>query len=133
MPGVSSPTFRPLIAVVRPSADESSVEVTLDQEGWIADASAPVEGGDLMTAACRATCAAVNSMMPRFVHIEFIAAEHVTSQAFGRELVIASVNVMDDGRLVDELLGAAYVRTDLQVAAARATLDGLTRRLAGYL
>lgn len=33
----------------------------------------------------------------------------------------------------ENLLGAAYVRHDPEVAAVRATLDGLTRRLVGYI
>lgn len=121
--------FRPLITVVRPSGDGRSVEVTLDLDGWIADASAPVEEGRALAAACRATCAAVTQLVPDGVVVSFAACELLEGEPWGGGMVLASVVLRHGDRPEEALLGAAWVRSDPQVAAVRATLDGLTRRL----
>lgn len=114
--------------------EEKGLEVTLDLGGWIADGVAIVEGEDAVEAACRATCTAVNGFLPPGVEVVFGSAQHLRGEEWAREMVFVTVLLRDgdDGR-DDELLGAAFVRSDPQVAAVRATLDGLTRRLAPYL
>lgn len=127
--------FRPIITVVRRAPDESELEVTLDLDGWIADGVAVVgsEGGAI-EAACRATCAAVNGFLPAGVEVVFGQAQHLQGDRWAREIVFSTVVLRDgDDERHDELLGAAFVRSDPQVAAVRATLDGLARRLAPYL
>ena len=68
------------------------------------------------------------------IQTSFGSAQHLRGEEWAREMVFVTVLLRDgdDGR-DDELLGAAFVRSDPQVAAVRATLDGLTRRLAPYL
>lgn len=127
--------FRPIITVVRRAPDESELEVTLDLDGWIADGVAMVgPGGNAIEAACRATCLAVNGFLPAGVEVVFGQAQHLQGDRWAREIVFSTVVLRDGGdERDDELLGAAFVRSDPQVAAVRATLDGLARRLAPYL
>ena len=128
--------FRPIITVVRRAPDESELEVTLDLDGWIADGvSVVAPGGSAIEAACRATCQAVNGFLPAGIEVVFGQAQHLQGDRWAREIVFSTVVLRDgdDDQRHDELLGAAFVRSDPQVAAVRATLDGLSRRLAPYL
>lgn len=131
---MTDPLFRPVITVVRPSPDASVIEVTLDMNGWIADGVAEVTDEDLLLAACEATCDAVNRFLPEGTTVSITFARHLDGPEVPRPVVLTSV-VFDDGGAPpeEELLGAAWVRSDLQVAGVRATLDGLSRRLSPFV
>lgn len=131
---MSEPTFRPVISVVRRAPDDTVMEVTLDLDGWIADGTAEVEEGDLLTAAGAAACEAVSSLLPEGVEVRLESVQLMSGAQWSRDVVMASVSLHVEGeRVGEELIGAAFVRTDHQVAAVRATLDGLTRRLSRFL
>ncbi|WP_108664264.1 hypothetical protein [Euzebya rosea] len=132
---LNGPVFRPVISVVRPAPDGRSIEVTLDLDGWIADAVAEVDDDDgLLVAACRATCVAVAQFLPGSVHVEIAFVQHLQEQGDGPEVVLVGVELIDAGPDgPEELLGVCRVRHDLQVAAVRATLDALGRRLSPYV
>lgn len=131
---MSETHFRPLITVVRRAPDDSEVEVTLDLDGWIADGVARVEDGQVTAAAARATCTAVNQLLPDGVEVDLATAEQVEGAGLDHPVVLVGVRLLLEGdRVGGELLGAAYVRGDPQVATVRATLDGLTRRLTRFL
>ena len=127
---VTGPVFRPVITAVRPAPDASSVQVTLDLDGWIADAVEDVTDGDLLGAACRATCSAVAQFLPGSVGVEVAFAQHLQDQ----EVVLVGVEMTDSGPDgPEQLLGVCRIRHDLPVAAVRATLDALGRRLSPYV
>ncbi|WP_341253557.1 hypothetical protein [Euzebya pacifica] len=131
---MNGPVFRPVISVVRPAPDGRSIEVTLDLDGWIADAVADVEDDDLLGAACRATCVAVAQFLPGSVQVEIAFVQHLHEQGEGPEVVLVGVELVDAGPDgPEELLGVCRVRHDRQVAAVRATLDALGRRLSPYV
>lgn len=126
--------FRPLIAVVRRSPDEAILEVTLDHDGWVVDGLAEVADGDLTDAAGRATCMAVNALLTSRAEVRLERIAHLPSSSVTKEVVLAAVRLVLDGEpAAEQLLGAAFVRHDVQVAAVRATLDALTRRLAPHV
>ena len=123
--------FRPLISVVRVSPEQEIIEVTLDLEGWIADGTAVATSGEspLWTAG-RATCEAVSRMLPEGTEVSVEWLEYLPSSAQRPDGVVLSVTRVHGEDEDDRLIGAAFVRSNVQVAAVRATLDGLTRRLA---
>lgn len=131
----AGPLFRPLISSVRLAPDRASIEVTLELGDRIAVGRAPVVDGDTLTAAGRATTAAVNQMTPPGIVVTLSWCRQVPGADAHRTVVNSSVRLSSShsrsaGDRGEELLGAVFVRTDPQVAAVRATLDGLTRRVA---
>ena len=121
--------FRPIITIVRKRMDDTLIEVTLDEEGRLAAGEAPVDDNDELAAAARAACVAVTRMAPSGATVELgWIVEHPPGEG-RRGYVNAAVMVEDSGRS-EELLGTAFVRTDVLVAGVRAVLDALPRRLA---
>ena len=127
------PTFRPLITIIRLTPDRSSVEVALDLDGRQAVGFGDIVGDDSLRAACEGTVAAVQSLLP--AHLELaLAWFELRRRDEGQDVINSAVSLQVSGRAQpEELLGAAYVRGDVEVAAVRATLDGLTRRLVDHL
>jgi hypothetical protein len=129
---VLEPTFRPLITIIRLTPDRSSVEVALDMDGRMATGFGDIVDDDSLTAACVGTIAAVQSLLPEHLTLELEWCHKI--QGGDDQTVINSavaLHVRDDR--TEHLIGAAYVRHDADVAAVRATLDGLTRRLVSYM
>lgn len=125
--------FRPLITIVRVTPDERQVEVTLDMDGRLSTGRADVDDRGSLSTAGVATCSAVEQMMPPGVGLTLAWSRHLEAEEGRRALLLASVVVVAPSGEPEELLGAAFVRNDLHVAAVRATLDGLTRRLARFV
>lgn len=124
-------TFRPLISVIRVTPDRQSVEVNLDLDGREANGFGEVVGGDTVTAACEAACAAVRRLLPEQVEVRLRWAERFDRRDEDMAVITSAVEfTTPDARRPQVLLGAAVVHGDEEVAAVRATLDGLTRRLA---
>lgn len=124
-------SFRPLISVIRVTPDRSTVEVNLDMDGREATGFGDVEDGDTVTAACEAACAAVRRLLPDNTLLRLIWAERLPRQEVDMAVINSAVEFAPAGsRRPQVLLGAAVVHGDDEVAAVRATLDGLTRRLA---
>lgn len=128
------PTFRPLITIIRLTPDRSMVEVSLDFEGRVANGCGDIVGDDSMRAACWGTVDAVQRLLPPALDIELEWCQRV-ERAGEPDVINSAVRLVTDGSppQTEHLIGAAFVRHDADVAAVRATLDGLTRRLAGYL
>lgn len=131
---VLEPTFRPLITILRLTPDRSFVEVSLDMDGRLATGCGDIVDDDSLAAACRGTVDAVQRLLPSVLHIELDWCHRL---ALGEQddVINSAVTLTTDGDppQQEHLIGAAYVRHDPEVAAVRATLDGLTRRLAAYL
>ena len=66
--------------------DGTTISVTLDQQGWVADSVAPVEEGDVLAAACHATCAAVSTLLPEGVEVRVAHFSSSCSAGFGLEM-----------------------------------------------
>lgn len=133
MQGVLEPTFRPLITIIRLTPDRSSVEVALDMDGRLATGFGDVTDDDTMRAACLGTISAVQGLLPATLNLT-LDWYHVVERGEEPSVVNSAVSLQVDGaRRPEQLIGAAYVRHDLEVAAVRATLDGLTRRLVSYM
>jgi hypothetical protein len=130
---VLEPTFRPLITVIRITPDRSTVEVALDLDGRVATGFADVEDDDSTTAACRGTIAAVQTLLPDHLQLELEWCQKSDRPDGTSTITSAVVLHVHGGARTEHLLGAAFVRHDPDVAAVRATLDGLTRRLVTYL
>lgn len=127
------PTFRPIISVIRVTPDRSSVEVALDLDGRQATGYAEIADDDSTRAACLGTIAAVQGLLPESLQLSLEWVDVIDRDA-DTALVNAAVRLRTTGGADDEvLLGAALVRGDADVAAVRATLDGLTRRLVAHL
>ena len=128
------PTFRPIISVIRVTPDRSCVEVNLDMEGLVASGFGNVIGDDTMRAAGVATCEAVDRLLPDGYELSLAWVElfkRTDDTGEGHAVINVAVELRTLGRAHPEtLLGAALVHHDVEVAAVRATLDGLTRRLA---
>jgi hypothetical protein len=130
---VLEPTFRPVITVIRITPDRVTVQVSLDLEGRMASGVGEVAGTDTVTAACTGTVAAVQRLLPAHMRVAHEWAQ-VVDGPDGQQVVNAATRLDVDGtERTEHLLGAAYVRHDVDVAAVRATLDGLTRRLVTYM
>lgn len=131
--GVLEPTFRPLITVIRLTPDRSSVEVVLDLEGRKVTGVGHIRDDDSMRAACEGTIAAVLTLLPDHMRLE-LEWYHLLDRGDQPDVVNSAV-VLSAGadHKPEHLVGAAYVRHDPDVAAVRATLDGMKRRLVGYL
>lgn len=131
------PTFRPIISVIRMTPDESVVEVTLDLSGHLSNGFGDIVDGDVITAAARATCAAVGRLIPEAGELSLVWAhrfEHSDDDGSQSSIINCAVAYHPVGRQKEEvLMGAAMVHHDEAVATVRATLDGLTRRLAPAL
>lgn len=132
--GVLEPTFRPLITIIRLTPDRSFVEVSLDMDGRLATGCGDIVDDDSLAAACRGTVDAVQGLLPSALHIELDWC-HRLHRGAGNDVVNSGVTLTTDEEQTrqEHLIGAAYVHHDPDVAAVRATLDGLTRRLAVYL
>ncbi|HUG86053.1 MAG TPA: hypothetical protein VMM13_15930 [Euzebya sp.] len=128
------PTFRPLITIIRLTPDRSFVEVSLDMDGRLATGFGDIVEDDSMAAACRGTIDAVQRLLPPALKLELDWCHRV---ALGHQddVINSAVTLTTnaDRSHQEHLIGAAYVRHDPDIAAVRATLDGLTRRLAIYL
>ncbi len=130
---VLEPTFRPLITIIRLTPDRSLVEVALDMDGRLATGYGTIEEDDSMEAACRGTIAAVQNLLPAQLELE-LEWYQLIERGDESSVVNAGVSLSTAGSdRKEHLIGAAYVRHDLEVAAVRATLDGLTRRLVSYM
>jgi hypothetical protein len=130
---VLEPTFRPLITIIRLTPDRSSVEVALDMDGRLATGFGTITDDDSMGAACRGTIAAVQGLLPDQLSLE-LEWYQMVDRGDEAAVVNSAVSLRVEGNSrVEHLIGAAYVRHDVDVAAVRATLDGLTRRLVSYM
>lgn len=131
---VLEPTFRPLITIIRMTPDRSSVEVVLDLDGRTATGVGTIAIDDILTAACQGTVTAVQSLLPGHMQLQLDWCERVVRGEGAPDVINSAVTLSVEGSSRPEhLIGAAFVRHDVEVAAVRATLDGLTRRLVGYL
>ena len=127
------PTFRPLITIIRLTPDRSSVEVALDLDGRLATGFGDIIDDDSLSAACRGTIAAVQGLLPDHLELSLEWCSRVDRDQES-DVINAAVSLTTQGSSkVEHLIGAAYVRHDPDVAAVRATLDGLTRRLVSYM
>ncbi len=127
------PTFRPLITIIRMTPDRSSVEVALDMDGRMATGFGEIQDDDSMRAACLGTIAAVQGLLPPALQL---ALEWYQVVERGEDAAVVNSAValdVEGAKRTEHLIGAAYVRHDPDVAAVRATLDGLTRRLVSYM
>lgn len=126
------PTFRPIINVVRVTPDASCVEVVLDHDGRVASGFGDVTGVDMLTAAALGTCEAVDRLVPDgfAVTLQWVRLLEVPDVPLGQSSVVTSAVGVQRADGADLLVGSALVHHDPVVAAVRATLDGMTRRLA---
>jgi hypothetical protein len=133
MQSMLEPTFRPLITIIRLTPDRTVVEVSLDLDGRLATGFGDIVDDDSLSAACSASVIAVQSLLPASLTLSFDWCQLI---ARGDDAAIVNSAVSLDvagASRTEHLIGAAYVRHDPDVAAVRATLDGLTRRLAAFL
>lgn len=127
------PTFRPLITVIRLTPDRSSVEVVLDLEGRSVTGFGQIVDDDSMRAACEGTIAAVQTLLPDHMRLELEWYQQL-DRGDEPDVINSAVMLHADGLSeAEHLVGAVYVRHDPDVAAVRATLDGMKRRLVAYL
>ncbi|CAN5383949.1 hypothetical protein BH23ACT9_BH23ACT9_05120 [soil metagenome] len=127
------PTFRPLITIIRLTPDRSLVEVALDLDGRLATGFADIVDDNSLLAACKGTVAAAQGLLPEHMVLTMDWAKRIERDG-EPDVINSAVTLTVAGESHSEnLLGAAYVRHDPEVAAVRATLDGLTRRLVGYI
>jgi hypothetical protein len=123
------PVFSGLV-VERTDLD-SSVTVTLDQDGRTAQAQADGLATQRSTprTAAAAALMALRELLPDGVRVQLEWLEVVESPAPGRpDLVHAAVTCLTAAG-EETHLGTALVRGDVREAAVRATLDALNRRL----
>ncbi|WP_370327161.1 hypothetical protein [Euzebya sp.] len=120
--------FRPLVTVVRVWPDLDAVEVVLEDGGRSATGEVAVEGDDLLAAAGRATCSAVSQLLVLGTEVTLRWVEEHPDTPVRRALINVGVDVTT-GEDAEELLGSAFVRNDPQVAAVRAVLHALARRV----
>ena len=134
MRAVLEPTFRPLITIIRLTPDRSLVEVSLDLEGRMATGYGEIVDNDSLVAACRGTIHAVQGLLPGYMRIQLDWCQRLDRPDPEPDVINSAVTLTVEGELRPEhLIGAAFVRHDADVAAVRATLDGLSRRLAVHM
>jgi hypothetical protein len=124
--------FRPLVTIVRARPDQTLVEVSLDDQGRHTAARIEVVDDDILLAAGQATCKAIARMLPPQARLRLSWIEAHPSSEERRGYITASV-IVGDISTEEELLGAAFIRTEPQVAAVRAVLDALPRRMGRYM
>lgn len=123
--------FRPIITIVRKRADDTRIEVTLDDEGRLASGEAEVTGDDELAAAAEAACSAVTTVAPSGAVVTLAwVVEHAAVPELDRAGYVTTAVTVTDQERTERLLGTAFVRTDPLVASVRAVLDALPRRLA---
>lgn len=116
---------RPLLASVD---GRDTVRVVLEHRGreHVGESTARTES-DLAAASARATLAALDSLTPAAVHFRLDWCGMVEPAGLPRAVVVfATVSVAGVPMLQT---GSALGRTDVQLAAVRATLDSMNRRL----
>lgn len=122
--------FRPLIADIHVAAVQHAVLVTLDLEGWVTSGSAPLhDDADVAWAAATATLAALGELVPEGIDLELLGVEARVEAGGVPAAVLAAVRCTTADGHEDLLLGAVVIRAEASVAAVRATLDALNRRL----
>lgn len=126
------PTFRPLITIIRLTPDRSLVEVSLEMEGRLVTGFGEILEDDSLAGACRGAIDAVHTLLPPHMRLELDWCQRLVRDD-GPDVINSAVTLTVGTDQQEHLIGAAYVRHDADVAAVRATLDGLTRRLAAHL
>lgn len=130
-PGREPVEHRPLLADVSTDTEGAggAVSVTLAQEGRVSTATAGAPGEASLEVAVTATLQALQGLLGRHprARLDWVAAVQAPS-AGQPEVVHVGITVHTSGE-PEQHVGAALVRGDRLEAAARATLDALTRRL----
>lgn len=128
-------SFRPIISVIRLTPDNSLVEVTLEMDERLSTGVGDITDEDVVAAAGQATCVAVGKLLPQGHQVTLQWARRFAPDEEGGQAVInCAVHYSSPARPDGEtLLGAALIHHDQSVAAVRATLNGLTRRLGPLL
>jgi hypothetical protein len=115
----------------QPGDTVADVEVTLSWgKDWSSgNYSGPLTEHGLIHAAAAATLDALHGLLPPTVRFELRWVGLVTAEDPGSHEIINVLVSLDAGRGEEIYIGATLTRNDPRVAAVRATLDGINRRL----
>jgi hypothetical protein len=109
---------------VSPVELEAEVSLTFNQRAERGTERGSAEELNILCLVATATLSAIERLSEERLHCRLAEINRV--RAFGRELVIAMVDVEVGGEQA-QLLGKCYVTTNLEEAAARAVLDATNR------
>lgn len=118
---------RPILTSV---SGHDTVRVVLEYGDRQGVGECDVTGGERQVAAATATLRALDALTPATVELQLGWCEVVEPGAGRPSAVVVQATVTVSG-VPTQLAGAALVHHDAQVAAVRAALDALNRRLEG--